>query len=176
MSIKDDVLNVARAARAASFRLARLDTGTKNNALLKIAGELENNADFLKAENMKDLKAAESKGLTKAMLDRLTLSDKVIGSMAAGLREVAALPDPVGGISKMWKRPNGLIVGRMRIPIGVIGIIYESRPNVTADAAALCVKSGNAVILRGGVGALPSNTPMARILREAMTLAGLPAD
>ena len=174
MSIKDDVLNVARAARAASFRLARLDTGTKNNALLKIAGELENNADFLKAENMKDLKAAESKGLTKAMLDRLTLSDKVIGSMAAGLREVAALPDPVGGISKMWKRPNGLMVGRMCIPIGVIGIIYESRPNVTADAAALCLKSGNAVILRGGSEAIHSNTAIARVLKDACVASGVP--
>src|SRR4030065_2992901 len=117
MSIKDDVLNVARAARAASFRLARLDTGAKNSALLKIAGELEKNAVFLKAENMKDLKAAESKGLTKAMLDRLTLSDKVIASMAAGLREVAALPDPVGGGSNIRKKAKGLRVGREWHPV-----------------------------------------------------------
>jgi len=175
MSIKDDVLEIAREARAASFLLSRLDTGVKNNALLKVAEELEKKADFLKAENKKDLAAAESRGLTKAMIDRLTLSDKVIASMAKGLREVAALPDPVGGISKMWKRPNGLMVGRMRIPIGVIGIIYESRPNVTADAAALCLKSGNAVILRGGSEAIHSNTAIAKVLKDSCVSSGVPA-
>jgi len=174
MSIQEEVLSIARGARAASHLLSRLDTATKNKALEKIAEELEKNSDFLKAENKLDLSAAESRGLTRAMIDRLTLSDKVIASMAAGLREVAALPDPVGGISKMWKRPNGLMVGRMRIPIGVIGIIYESRPNVTADAAALCLKSGNAVVLRGGSEAIHSNTAIAKVLKDACVASGVP--
>ncbi|MBI5588223.1 MAG: glutamate-5-semialdehyde dehydrogenase, partial [Deltaproteobacteria bacterium] len=119
--------------------------------------------------------AAVQKGLTKAMIDRLSLSDKVIAGMANGLREVAALPDPVGEVTKMWKRPNGLVVGRMRIPIGVIGIIYESRPNVTADAAGLCLKSGNAVVLRGGSEAINSNTAIAKVLNGACVSAGVPA-
>ncbi|MFQ5736216.1 MAG: glutamate-5-semialdehyde dehydrogenase [Thermodesulfobacteriota bacterium] len=174
MSVKEDVLEIARRARAASFGLARLGTGVKNDALLRIADEIVKGSDFLKAENAKDLSAAQTKGLTKAMVDRLTLSDKVIGNMADGLREVAALADPVGEITKMWKRPNGLMVGRMRIPIGVIGIIYESRPNVTADAAALCLKSGNAVVLRGGSEAIHSNTAIARVINDACRASGVP--
>ncbi len=174
MSVKDSVLEIARAARAASLGVARLDTGKKNAALLKMADKLVAASAYLKEENRKDLEAAEKKGLQKAMIERLTLSDKVIDTMAAGLREVAALPDPVGEVTKMWKRPNGLMVGRMRIPIGVVGIIYESRPNVTADAAGLCLKSGNAVVLRGGSEAISSNTAIAKILNEACEASGVP--
>ena len=173
MSVKDSVLEIARAARAASLGLSRLDTGKKNAALLKMADGLVAASAYLKEENRKDLEAAGKKGLQQAMIERLTLSDKAIDTMAAGLREVAALPDPVGEVTKMWKRPNGLMVGRMRIPIGVIGIIYESRPNVTADAAGLCLKSGNAVILRGGSEAINSNTAIAKILNESCEAAGV---
>lgn len=173
MSVKDSVLEIARAARAASLVLSRLDTGKKNAALLKMADGLVAASAYLKEENGKDLEAAGKKGLQQAMIERLTLSDKAIDTMAAGLREVAALPDPVGEVTKMWKRPNGLMVGRMRIPIGVIGIIYESRPNVTADAAGLCLKSGNAVILRGGSEAINSNTAIAKILNESCEAAGV---
>src|SRR3990172_7453742 len=175
MSVKDDVLKIARAAKAASLGLSRLDTGKKNAALLKMADGLVAASAYLKEENRKDLEAAGKKGLQQAMIERLTLSDKAIDTMAAGLREAAALPDPVGEVTKMWKRPNGLMVGRMRIPIGVIGIIYESRPNVTADAAGLCLKSGNAVILRGGSEAINSNRAIARVLGEASKRAGVPA-
>lgn len=174
MSVKDDVIAIARAAKEASIGVARLDSAAKNRALQKMAEGLLKNATFLKEENGKDLASGEGKGLTKAMLERLTLSDKVIGSMADGLKEVAALPDPVGEVTKMWKRPNGLMVGKMRIPIGVIGIIYESRPNVTADAAGLCLKSGNAVILRGGSEAIHANNAIAGILKQACIEAGVP--
>lgn len=174
MSIKDDILQIARDARDASLGVARLDAATKNKTLLKMAEELEAKASFLKEANRLDTDAAEKKGLTKAMIDRLTLTDKVISGMANGLREVAALPDPVGEVTKMWKRPNGLMVGRMRIPIGVIGIIYESRPNVTADAAGLCLKSGNAVVLRGGSEAIHSNTAIAKVLNDACASVGVP--
>jgi glutamate-5-semialdehyde dehydrogenase len=170
------VTAVCRAAREASARMGRAGTAEKNAALLSMAKGLRDRAQWLKEENRKDLEAAKSKGLSGAMLDRLTLSDPRIEQMAAGIEEVAALPDPVGEVEKMWRRPNDLWVGKMRIPLGVIGIIYESRPNVTADAAALCVKSGNAVILRGGSEAIFSNTAIARILREAMIHANLPAD
>lgn len=174
MSIKDEVLNIARSAKDASLVLSRLDTAVKNKALLNMADALVKNALSLKEENKKDLVAAEKKGLSKAMIDRLTLSDKVIANMAASLKEVAALPDPVGEVSGMWKRPNGLMVGRMRIPLGVIGIIYEARPNVTADAAGLCLKSGNAVILRGGSEAINSNLAICKILNAACRDAGVP--
>lgn len=174
MSIKDEVLNIARSAKDASLVLSRLDTAIKNKALINMADALVKNALSLKEENKKDLLAAEKKGLSKAMIDRLTLSDKVIAGMAAGLREVAALPDPVGEVSRMWKRPNGLMVGRMRIPLGVIGIIYEARPNVTADAAGLCLKSGNAVILRGGSEAINSNLAICKILNAACRESGVP--
>lgn len=174
MSVKDDVIKIAQAAREASIGLARLDSNAKNRALQNMADGLLANAAFLKEENRKDLEAGEKKGLTKAMLDRLTLSDKVLATMAGGLKEVVALPDPVGEVTKMWKRPNGLMVGRMRIPIGVIGIIYESRPNVTADAAGLCLKSGNAVVLRGGSEAIHSNNAIAKILNKACVDAGVP--
>ncbi|MBI5886574.1 MAG: glutamate-5-semialdehyde dehydrogenase [Deltaproteobacteria bacterium] len=175
MSIKEEILKIAQAARQASFSLSRLDTTAKNKALELMASGLEKNAAALKEANKKDLDAAGAKGLSKAMLDRLTLSDKVIASMAAGLREVIALPDPVGEVTRMWKRPNGLQVGKMRIPIGVIGIIYESRPNVTADAAGLCLKSSNAVILRGGSESIHSNAAIAKVLTKACVAAGAPA-
>jgi len=174
--IEDIVNAVCRAAREASARMGRAGTAEKNTALLGMAGGLRNRAKWLKEENRKDLRAAADKGLSGAMQDRLTLTDDRIEQMAAGIEEVAALPDPVGEVVKMWRRPNDLWVGKMRIPLGVIGIIYESRPNVTADAAALCIKSGNAVILRGGSEAIFSNTAIARILREAMERADLPAD
>ena len=174
MSVKDDVTSIARAARAASIGLARLGSSVKNSALINMADGLIANAAFLKDENAKDIAAGEKKGLTKAMLDRLTLTDKTLATMAEGLKEVASLPDPVGEVTKMWKRPNGLMVGKMRIPIGVIGIIFESRPNVTADAAGLCLKSGNAVILRGGSEAIHSNNAIAKILNRACVDSGVP--
>ncbi len=170
------MLAVCRAAKEASARMGRAGTAEKNEALAAMAGGLRGRAEWLMEENRKDLDAAASRGLSGAMLDRLTLTGSRIEQMAAGIEEVVALPDPVGEVEKMWRRPNDLWVGKMRIPLGVIGIIYESRPNVTADAAALCIKSGNAVILRGGSEAISSNTAIARILREAMTHAGLPAD
>src|SRR3970040_96342 len=173
---REIVVGVCRAAREASARMGRASAPEKNAALAAMARGLRGKTPWLREQNRKDLEAAAPRGLSGAMLDRLTLSDERIEQMAAGIEEVIALPDPVGEVEKMWRRPNGLWVGRMRIPLGVIGIIYESRPNVTADAAALCVKSGNAVILRGGSEAIFSNTALARILREAMTLAGLPAD
>jgi glutamate-5-semialdehyde dehydrogenase len=174
MSVREDVLRVARAARDASRRLAATRTTAKNDALLGMAEGLEKDRDRLKRENGKDLEAARTKGLSAALIDRLTLSDKVIDSMAAGLREVAALPDPVGEITGMWRRPNGLLVGRQRIPLGVIGIIYEARPNVTADAAGLCLKSGNAVVLRGGSEAFHSNVAVADVLARAAARSGIP--
>ncbi len=141
-----------------------------------MAGRLEKKQKFLIAENQKDLSAGEKAGLSRPMMDRLRLTPAVIQGMAEGLREVARLPDPVGEVVKTWKRPNGLRVERMRIPIGVIGIIYESRPNVTSDAAGLCLKSGNSVILRGGSEAIHSNQAIGRILREALVGIGIPED
>ncbi len=174
MSVREDVLRVARAARDASRRLAGMRATAKNDALLGMAEGLQKDSARLKQENEKDLKAARAKGLSAAIIDRLTLSDKVIDSMAGGLREVAALPDPVGEITGMWRRPNGLLVGRQRIPLGVIGIIYEARPNVTADAAGLCLKSGNAVVLRGGSEAISSNIAVADVLARAAARYGVP--
>ncbi len=174
MAIKEEILEIAKAARMASLGLARLSSGVKNKALLLMADELLRRAEFLKEANRSDVEEAKKKDLAKAMIERLTLTDKVIKGMADGLREVSALPDPVGEVTRMWKRPNGLMVGRMRIPIGVIGIIYESRPNVTADAAGLCLKSGNAVILRGGSESINSNNAIAKVLEDACALAGVP--
>ncbi len=164
---------MAKRAKEVSRLLASLPTDTKNQALLKMADGLEKNQAFLLEENRKDLMAGEQACLSSAMMDRLRMTPGVIQSMAKGLREVARLPDPVGEIAKMWRRPNGLIVGRMRIPIGVIGIIYESRPNVTADAAGLCLKSGNAILLRGGSEAFHSNQAIVHILQQALSQAGV---
>lgn len=174
MDVKEYVAEKAKKAKGAARLLANISTEIKNNALFKMAAGLEKNTDLLISENKKDLAAGEKKGLSKAMLDRLKLTPERIKAMADGLREVAALPDPVGEIVKMWRRPNGMQVGRMRVPIGLIGIIYESRPNVTADSAALCLKSGNAVLLRGGSEAVASNTAIVEILSSAGGEAGIP--
>ncbi len=163
------------AARGAARQLAVAGRALKDQALTLMAQAVMDQAPALKAANAVDLEAARAAGLTSAMLDRLTLDDKTIASMAEGLKEVAALPDPVGEVPGMWRRPNGLLVGRMRIPLGVIGFIYESRPNVTLDAAGLCLKSGNAVVLKGGKEALNSNLALAGIVGQALTAAGLPA-
>ncbi len=175
MNIAAQVAQIATNARQASFVMSRLSTTVKNDMLLTMASALDAGAGQIIAENARDLEAGAQKGLSSAMLDRLMLDEKRIGGISAALREVAALPDPVGEVTKMWKRPNELMVGKMRIPLGVIGIIYEARPNVTADAAALCLKAGNAVILRGGSEAIHSNRAIAAILQEAMTAHGVPA-
>jgi glutamate-5-semialdehyde dehydrogenase len=148
----------------------------KNKALLEMANNLERHQEWLIVENQKDLTVGKKSRLSSALIDRLRLTPSVIHGMAEGLREVARLPDPVGEVIKMWKRPNGLMVGRMRIPLGVIGIIYESRPNVTADAAGLCLKSGNSVILRGGSEAFHSNQAIGQILRKILAHIGLPQE
>ena len=173
MDIRSFVLNKALEAKEGARALARASSNQKNTALIKMAEALQKSAKKLIAENRKDVKFAEGKGLTKALIDRLTLNEKRIDEMAQGLIEVAALADPVGEIIHMRQRPNGMTVGKMRVPIGVIGIIYESRPNVTADAASLCLKAGNAVVLRGGSEAIHSNKAIARILRDVIKKEGL---
>jgi glutamate-5-semialdehyde dehydrogenase len=175
MSIVEQVATIAREARQASLVMARLHTGAKNDLLRAMAHALEENCATLLEANRQDLAMGEEKGLAAAMLDRLMLNEARITAMADGLREVAQLPDPVGEVSRMVRRPNGMQVGKMRIPLGVIGIIYEARPNVTADAAALCLKSGNAVILRGGSESIHSNLAIAQLLRQEMVRAGIPA-
>jgi glutamate-5-semialdehyde dehydrogenase len=168
------VERICRAAKEAAPPLARAGTAARNDALRAMARGVRDRAGFLKAENAGDVAAGEANGLSGAMIDRLRLTDRVIAQMADGIDEVAALPDPLGGIEGLSTRPNGLLVGRMRIPLGVIGIIYESRPNVTADAAALCLKSGNAVILRGGSEAIHSNLAIGGILQEILRDLSLP--
>ena len=163
-------------ARAASRALAAADTHTKNQALNAIADDLEANRAGLMAENRKDLEAGAAKGLDPALLDRLELNNARIDGMIEGLRQISALPDPIGEISDLKYRPTGIQVGRMRVPLGVVGIIYESRPNVTADAAALCLKSGNATVLRGGSEAFHSNQAIAGNIARGLEAAGLPAD
>ena len=176
MDIKQYMAQVGQRARQASRALVKANSNTKNKALLSIADLLESAMAILIAENDKDLKAGKEKGLDDALLDRLALNEERIQGMAEGLRQIAALPDPVGEISDMNYQPSGLQIGKMRVPLGVIGIIYESRPNVTADAAALCMKSGNAAILRGGSEALNSNQAIAACIKQGLELAGLPAD
>ena len=156
--------------------LSVLSAADKNRILRAVGAALRENASYLQEENARDVAAAAEKGLPAAMIDRLTLKEATIAAMAAGCDEVAALDDPVGKITSMWRRPNGLLVGRMRIPLGVIGIIYESRPNVTVDAAALCLKSGNAVILRGGSEAIHSNRAVAGIITDVLKRGPLPPD
>jgi glutamate-5-semialdehyde dehydrogenase len=156
--------------------MAKTDTAAKNRALSLIAAAIRRDADVLRAANRRDLDAARDSGLAPAMLDRLTLSDKAIATMAEGLEQIVALPDPIGEISNMKYRPTGIQVGQMRVPLGVIGIIYEARPNVTVDAAGLCVKSGNATILRGGSEAIHCNQALAKLVKEGLAGAGLPAD
>lgn len=176
MDVKQYMQQVGQRARAAARAMARADTHAKNTALQAMADALIAGEAELIAANQKDLHAGKAQGLDAAMLDRLALDGARIAAMAEGLRQIAALPDPVGQIADMNFRPSGIQVGKMRVPLGVIGIIYESRPNVTADAAALCLKSGNAAILRGGSEALHSNQAIAACVRAGLEQAGLPAD
>ncbi len=173
---KDMIVALARNAKRASRTLMNLSTTEKAGALVAMAGALRDNVVYLQNENKKDLETAYENKLSSAMIDRLTLSSGVIEGMARALEEIADLPDPVGKISDMTRRPNGLMVGRMSIPLGVVGIIYESRPNVTADAAGLCLKSGNAIILRGGSEAFNSNKAIAEILRQSLQQSGIDPD
>ncbi len=168
MSIPKMVLELAEKAKAAAQTLPLLSTGQKNRCLLAMAEALEKKTRVILKENNKDLVLAKQAGQSRAFVDRLQLTEKTLAEMAQGLREVVQLPDPVGEVTGLWLRPNGLQVGRMRIPLGVIGFIYEARPNVTVDAAGLCLKSGNAVILKGGSEALQSNRILTHILQEAL--------
>ena len=174
MEIKQQIKKIATDAKSASHELARVSSSLKNEALLEMAAGIIANKKFLLAENAKDVESARTAGLSGTMIERLTLKEATIEAIAAGIKEVAALPNPLGEVTSMWRRPNGLLVGKMRIPLGVIGIIYEARPNVTADAAALCLKSGNAVILRGGSEAANSNIAIGNILVDALRKKGLP--
>lgn len=169
-----DMLQMGQQARAASRAIRNASDAQKSKALLAMADLLETNKAFLQAQNAKDLEAAEKNGLEPALVDRLRLSDQALNTMATGLRQIAAMPDPVGSIGPVTKRPNGMEVAQMRVPLGVIGIIYESRPNVTIDAAALCLKSGNATILRGGSEAFHSNQALGQIIQQGLAEAGLP--
>jgi len=174
MTLREEMLQLAGQARDASRTLAQLSTTVKNDLLRRMAEALERETPALIEANAKDLANGREKGLSTAMLDRLRLDADRIRAMADGLREVAELPDPVGEITGMWRRPSGIQVGRMRIPLGVIGIIFESRPNVTADAAGLCLKSGNAVILRGGSESIHSNTAIGALLKDVLLKMRLP--
>ena len=174
MDIKEMVLGKAKEAKKAARVLAGVSSAVKNEALVAMADGIMDASDKLKEENAKDLEYGREKGLSSALIDRLELTDSRISGMASGLKEIAALPDPIGEVTRMWQRPNGLQIGKIRVPIGTIGIIYESRPNVTADAVGLCLKSGNAIILRGGSEAINSNTAIANILVEAAKASGLP--
>jgi glutamate-5-semialdehyde dehydrogenase len=170
------VTSMAENGRKAARKLAALSTAVKNSILLTTAEQLRTEQEYIRAENEKDLQAGREKGLSAAMLDRLELSDKVFDSMIQGLHEIAALPDPVGEVDDMKQRPSGITVGRMRIPLGVVGMIYESRPNVTIDAAALCLKAGNGVLLRGGSEAIHSNLALAKLLQKVLAEHGVPAE
>lgn len=176
MSLKDDAIALGKNAKEAARRLAQLSSEEKNRALLRMAERIEGQKEILLKENKQDLELAGKEKLSAALLDRISLDGSRVAAMAKGLREVAALPDPVREIVKMWRRPNGLQVGKMRIPLGVIAMIYEARPNVTADAAALCLKSGNAVILRGGSEAHFSNRAIGDILQRACAGTRVPQD
>ena len=176
MDIQHYMQKVGRQAREASRAIARADSKVKNDALRTIAAAIRRESAALIVANQEDLAAARAAGLEPAMLDRLTLGGKGVAAMAEGVEQVAALPDPVGEISDLKFRPSGIQVGRMRVPLGVIGIIYEARPNVTADAAALCLKSGNAAILRGGSEAIRSNRAIAALVQEGLATVGLPAN
>ncbi|AOR67666.1 glutamate-5-semialdehyde dehydrogenase [Burkholderia stabilis] len=176
MDIDQYMTDLGRRARHASRAMARASTAAKNAALDAVARAIERDAQALKDANARDVARAREKGLDAAFIDRLTLSDKALNTMVEGLRQVASLADPIGEIGNLKFRPSGIQVGQMRVPLGVIGIIYESRPNVTIDAAALCLKSGNATILRGGSEALESNTALAKLIGEGLAAAGLPQD
>ncbi|NTU48299.1 MAG: glutamate-5-semialdehyde dehydrogenase, partial [Syntrophobacteraceae bacterium] len=174
--MREEILLIGKKGRLAAHEMAKANGLAKQEALEATAALLEREKDSIGESNERDIREAEGRGLSRAKIDRLRLSDKVLSEMVKGLHEVVQLPDPVGEITRMWTRPNGLRVGRMRIPLGVVGIIYESRPNVTVDAAALCIKAGNAVVLRGGSEAFHSNQCLAGILRRALAQAGLPRD
>ena len=176
MDLRNLVESKARAARAAATALALTSTRVKNDALVQMARGLEEKTAALLEANRADLERARAKGMARAFLDRLTLTETRVEDMAQGLRQVAALPDPVGTTVETWRRPNGIDIARVRVPLGVVGFIYESRPNVTADAAGLCVKSGNAVVLRGGSEAIESNAMIAAVLGKALEKAGAPAE
>lgn len=170
------VLEICKKSQIASTELAKLSTEKKNFILCKMADALETNIESILFANQKDVLAAKARNLKSSLLDRLALDKKKIIEMANGLREISALPDPVGEILNTWVRPNGLIIGQMRVPMGVIGVIYESRPNVTSDSAAICIKSGNAVILRGGSDAINSNVAIGKVLRDALVDCDVPVD
>jgi len=174
MDVQTYIHGVGRQARAAARVIAKADTATKNRALSEMAAAIERDAQRLLEANARDLAEAGRKKLDAAMIDRLTLDPKVIAAMADGLRQIVALADPVGEIISLRERPSGIKVGQMRVPLGVVAIIYESRPNVTADAAGLCVKSGNAAILRGGSEAIHSNQAIAACVHAGLAAAGLP--
>jgi len=176
IDIEQYMTDIGQRARKASRAMAKADSAAKNRALTLIAAAIRRDADTLRAANQQDLAAARANGLSDAMLDRLTLSDKAIATMAEGLEQIVALPDPIGEISNMKYRPTGIQVGQMRVPLGVIGIIYEARPNVTVDAAGLCIKSGNATILRGGSEAIHCNQALAKLVKEGLAGASLPQD
>ncbi|MEE9422342.1 MAG: glutamate-5-semialdehyde dehydrogenase, partial [Gammaproteobacteria bacterium] len=176
LDIPNYMRSLGEQAKAASKQMSEAESGAKNAALMAVAEALLNNRQQLSAENARDLESGRSNGLDAALLDRLELTDARIDAMAEGLRQIAGLQDPVGEISNLSYQPSGIQVGKMRVPLGVIGIIYESRPNVTADAAGLCLKSGNACILRGGSEALHSNQAIAACIRTGLQSAGLPAN
>ncbi len=175
MSLKKDILEIAREARFSSQKLANLSSKIKDEVLLRMAEAIETNARGIKEENSKDVGSAREKGVSGALVDRLTLNDKRLAQMANSLRQIAKLEDPVGKVEGMWRRPNRLLIGKVIVPLGVIGIIYEARPNVTVDAAGLCLKAGNATILRGGSEAIHSNIALADLLRKVMEEAELPS-
>ncbi|HLA34068.1 MAG TPA: glutamate-5-semialdehyde dehydrogenase, partial [Rhodocyclaceae bacterium] len=175
MDIQAYMQQLGRAARAASVAVARSSTDTRNRALLAMAAAIRADSEHILSANHEDRREAEANGMESALLDRLTMTAKGVETMAQGLEQVAALPDPVGEITDMKRRPTGIQVGKMRVPLGVVGIIYEARPNVTADAAALCLKSGNAAILRGGKEALRANQAIAACVVSGLEAVGLPA-
>ena len=168
------ILEMCKKAKEASYELAKLSTETKNKALYNMAEALERNVEKILEANRKDVEASRKKGVKEALIDRLILNEKRVAGMANCLREVAELPDPVGEIVKTWSRPNGLIIGQLRVPLGVVAVIYESRPDVTSDASGICLKSGNAVVLRGGSDAINSNVTIGKILRQAAVKSGIP--
>ena len=174
MDIKNYMLQLGQQARTASRQMAKADTNTRNKALLTIAAAIRRDKAALLAANKEDIEAARAAGMEAALLDRLTLSEKAVATMAEGLEQIAALADPIGEITDLKYRPSGIQVGKMRVPLGVIGIIYEARPNVTVDAAGLCLKSGNACILRGGSEAIKCNQSLAALVKEGLRAAGLP--
>lgn len=174
INVKEELVQKGSLAKEASYGLAKLSSDVKDKALLSIAAALRENADFIIQENKKDIENGRNNGMKEGLIDRLLLTEERINSMAEGIEQIAALPDPIGEVVSQVKRPNGLKIAQTRVPLGVIGIIYEARPNVTADAAGLCIKAGNAVILRGGKEAINSNKAICGVMQKAAYSAGLP--